>query len=164
MWELDHDEGWALKNWCFWMWCWRRLSKVPWTARRSNQSILKISTLNIYWKDWCWSWSSSALASWCKELTQWQEPDPGKDWRQKEKGVTEDEMIRYYHQLNVHEFEKIGKDWGAWHASVYGITKNQKQLSTWTTLCYMWFWLPSPKEIDTKNFFSLKYNVKNVFH
>ena len=41
MWELDCEESWAPKNWCFWMWCWRRLLRVPWTARRSNQSILK---------------------------------------------------------------------------------------------------------------------------
>ena len=48
MWELDSKESWALKNWCFWpanilCWrsCWRRLLRVPWTARRSNQSILK---------------------------------------------------------------------------------------------------------------------------
>ena len=41
MWELDYKESWTLKNWCFWTWCWRRLLKVPWTARRSNQPILK---------------------------------------------------------------------------------------------------------------------------
>ena len=41
MWELDYKEGWALKNWCFWTLNWRRLLKVPWTARKSNQSILK---------------------------------------------------------------------------------------------------------------------------
>ena len=41
MWELDYKEGWVLKNWCFWIWCWRRLLRVPWTARRSNQSIVK---------------------------------------------------------------------------------------------------------------------------
>ena len=42
MWELDCEESWALKNWCFWtVWCLRRLLRVPWTARRSNQSILK---------------------------------------------------------------------------------------------------------------------------
>ena len=41
MWELDCEESWALKNWCFELWCWRRLLRVPWTARRSNQSILK---------------------------------------------------------------------------------------------------------------------------
>ena len=41
MWELDHEEGWGLKNWCFWTGFWRRFLRVPWTARRSNQSILK---------------------------------------------------------------------------------------------------------------------------
>ena len=41
MWELDYKESWALKNWCFELWCWRRLLRVPWIARRSNQSILK---------------------------------------------------------------------------------------------------------------------------
>ena len=41
MWELDHKESWALKNWCFELWCWRRFLRIPRTARRSNQSILK---------------------------------------------------------------------------------------------------------------------------
>ena len=41
MWELEYKENWVLKNWCFWTGCWRRLLKVPWTARRSSQSILK---------------------------------------------------------------------------------------------------------------------------
>ena len=40
MWELDYKESWVLKNWCVWLWCWRRPLRVPWTARRSNQSIL----------------------------------------------------------------------------------------------------------------------------
>ena len=38
---MDHEKGWALGNWCFRTWCWRRLLRVPWTKRRSNQSILK---------------------------------------------------------------------------------------------------------------------------
>ena len=41
MWELDYKENWAQKNWSFELWCWRRLLRVPWTARKSNQSILK---------------------------------------------------------------------------------------------------------------------------
>ena len=53
----------------FELWCWRRLLRVPWTARRSNQSILKESVLTIHWKDWCWSWNSNTLATWCEELT-----------------------------------------------------------------------------------------------
>ena len=58
----------------FELWCWRRLLRVPWTARRSNQSILKeISPfgLIIHWKDWGWNWSSNTLATRCEELTHW---------------------------------------------------------------------------------------------
>ena len=53
----------------FELWCWRRLLRVPWTARRSNQSILKEISPGVHWKDWCWSWNSNTLATWCEELT-----------------------------------------------------------------------------------------------
>ena len=56
------------------LWCWRRLLRVPWTARRSNQSILKRSVLGVHWKDWCWSWNSNTLATWCEELTLLKRP------------------------------------------------------------------------------------------
>ena len=49
--------------------CWRRFLRVPWTTRRSNQSVL-----NIHWKDWCWSWSSNTLATWCEEETHLKRP------------------------------------------------------------------------------------------
>ena len=70
-------ESWIIKKaehqriHAFELWCWRRLLRLPWTARRSNQSILRKSVLNIHWKDWCWSWSSHFFATWCKELTHW---------------------------------------------------------------------------------------------
>ena len=48
--------------------------RVPWTARRSNQSILKEISLGVHWKDWCWSWNLSTLASWCEELTHLKRP------------------------------------------------------------------------------------------
>ena len=74
MWELDYKESWVPKNWCFELWCWRRLLRVLWTARRSNQSILRKSVLKIHWKDWCWSWNSNTLATWCEVLTPWKRP------------------------------------------------------------------------------------------
>ena len=58
----------------FELWCLRRFSRVPWTARRSNQSIQRKSVLNIHWKDWCWSRNSNTLATWCEELTQLKRP------------------------------------------------------------------------------------------
>ena len=64
-------KSWTLKN-AFKLWCWRRLLKVPWTSRRSNQSILKISTLKIHLKDWCWS--SNNFLTWCEGLTHWIRP------------------------------------------------------------------------------------------
>ena len=57
-------------------------------------------------KDWCWSWSSNILATWCKELTDWKRPWAGKDWRQEENGTTEDEMVEWYRQLYGDEFEQ----------------------------------------------------------
>ena len=58
----------------FELWCWRRLLRVPWTARRSNQSILKKISPECSFKDWCWSWNSTTLATWCKELTYLKRP------------------------------------------------------------------------------------------
>ena len=55
-------------------WCWRRLLTVTWTARRSNQSILKEINLGVHWKEWCWSWNSNTLATLCEELTHWKRP------------------------------------------------------------------------------------------
>ena len=54
--------------------CWRRLLRVPWTARRSNQSILKEINPEYSLEDWCWSWNSKTLATWCEELTHWKRP------------------------------------------------------------------------------------------
>ena len=71
-WTMKKAEGRRID--AFELWCWRRLLRVPSTARRSNQSTLKETTLNIRWKDWCWSWSSNALATWCEELTHWKRP------------------------------------------------------------------------------------------
>ena len=53
---------------------WRRLLRVPWTARRSNQSVLKEISPEYSWKDWCWSWNSNTLATSYEELTHWKRP------------------------------------------------------------------------------------------
>ena len=104
MWELDYKESWEPENWFLEIAVWRRVLSVPWTARRSNQLIIKKSTLNIHWKDWCRNWSSNTLATWCKELTH--QKMSGKDWMQEEKGTTEDEMVGWHHRLEGHQFEQ----------------------------------------------------------
>ena len=69
-WTIKKAEHWRID--AFELWCWRRLLRVPWTARRSNQSILREINPKFSLKDWCWS--SSTLATWCKELTDWKRP------------------------------------------------------------------------------------------
>ena len=54
--------------------CWRSLLRVPWTARRSNQSILKEISPDYSFKDWCWNLNSNTLATWCEELTHLKRP------------------------------------------------------------------------------------------
>ena len=74
MWELDYKEA---KNWgidAFELWCWRRLLRVPWTAKRSNQSILKEINPEYSLEGWCWSWNSNTLVTWCIELTDLKRP------------------------------------------------------------------------------------------
>ena len=70
----DYKERWALKNWYFWTVMLEKTLRVPWTARRSNQSILSTSVLGVIWKDWCWSWNSNILATGCEELTHLKRP------------------------------------------------------------------------------------------
>ena len=88
------------------LWCWRKLLRVPWTARRSNQSVKGNTT-------WILIGKTDAEAQppilWLPDMKSWltgQDPDAGKDWRQEEKEMTEDEMVGRYHWLTGHEFEQ----------------------------------------------------------
>ena len=103
VWE-DHLEKGKAKHQridAFKLWWWRRLLRVPWTGRRSNQSILKeISPgCSLEGPETPVLWPPDA-----KSWLIWKDPDAGKDWGQEEKGTTEDEMVEYHHQLNEHEF------------------------------------------------------------
>ena len=114
MWELDH-ESWALKNWCFLTVVLENTLENPLDCKVSNQSILKeISPiLNIYWKDWCWSWDSNILATWYEELTHCKRVS----WIRErslmlgkiesgEMGMTGDETVGWHHRLVGQEFEQ----------------------------------------------------------
>ena len=63
-WTINKTE--CQRSFAFELWCWRRLLRVPWTARRS--------ALGFLWKDWCWSWNSTTLVTWCEELTHLKRP------------------------------------------------------------------------------------------
>ena len=88
-WTINKAECWRIDAFELW-----GCLRVPWAAKRTNQSVPIESTMNIHWKDWCWSWSSNTLATWWEELTHWKNSDAGKDWGQEEKGIAEDEVVR----------------------------------------------------------------------
>ena len=124
-------ESWTIKKTehqridAFELWCWRRLLRVPWTAKRSNQSILKEIS------PWIFIGRVDAQAEtrklWRPDPKNWlteKDPDAGKDWRQEEKGTTEDEMVGWHHQLNGHDLSKLQElvmDREAWHAAVHEV-------------------------------------------
>ena len=117
----------------FELWCWRRLLRVPWTARRSNQSILKISP-GCSLKDWCWSWNSNILATWCEELTHLKRPWC---WEGLGAGGEGDNRGRdgwTASPSNQWTWVWIDDGWAAWLAAVHGVAKSRTRLSDWTEL------------------------------
>ena len=102
---IKKAEGWRIG--AIELWRWRRLSRVPWTARKSNQSILKeispeYSLEGLMLKLKLQHFSHLMQRTW---LTG-KDPDAGKDWRWEEKGMIEDEMVGWHHWLHGHEFEQ----------------------------------------------------------
>ena len=85
----------------FELWCWRRLLRVPWTARRSNQSILKEISPGCSLEGLKLQYFGHLIA---KSWLIWKDPDGGKDWGQEEKGTTENEMVGWHHWLNGNGF------------------------------------------------------------
>ena len=106
MWELDHKESWALKNWCFWTVVLKKTLESPLDCKeikpvhpKGNQSWIFFRRNDA---------EAEAPILWVSDVKSWliwKDPDAGKDWRQEEKGMTEDEMVGGHHWLDGHEFE-----------------------------------------------------------
>ena len=105
MWELDYKESWALKNWCFWTVVMEKTFESPLDCKEIQPVHPK---RNQYWiftgrtdveAETPKLWPPDA-----KNWLIWKDPDAGKDWRWKEKGLTEDEMVGWHHRFNGHEF------------------------------------------------------------
>ena len=107
MWELDHKEIWLKRIDVFELWCWRRLLRVPWTARRSNQSILKEINPEYSFRTDTETETPILWPPDVKNWPIWKDPDDGKIWMWEEKGMSDDDTVGWHHQLNGHEFEYI---------------------------------------------------------
>ena len=106
MWELDCKESWAPKNWCFWTVVLKKTLESPLDCKeiqqvhpKGNQSWIFIGRTDV---------EAETPILWPPDVRSWliwKDPDTGKDWRQEEKGMTEDEMVGWHHGLNGNEFE-----------------------------------------------------------
>jgi len=107
MWELDHKEGWALKNWCFWTVVLEKTFQSPLDYKeikpvnpKGNQSWIFIGRTDA---------EAEAPIFWPPDAKSWlirKDPNVGKDWSQEEKGTTEDELVGLHHRLDGHVFEQ----------------------------------------------------------
>ena len=106
MWSWTIKKGEHQRTDAFELWCWRRCLRVPWTVRRSNQSILK--EINPEYSSEGLMLKLKIQYFWPPDSKSWligKDPDAGKDWRP-EKGTTVDEMVGWHHWLNEYEFEQ----------------------------------------------------------
>ena len=143
MWELDYKESWAPRNWCFWTVVLEKILESPLDCKeiqpvhpKGDQSWV------LYWKDWCWSWNSNTLATWCEELTHLKRPWCWERLRAREEGgdrgwdgwmaspaqwtwICVDSGSRWWTVLSFMGSQRVGHDWAT-------------ELKVWISHCGEW--------------------------
>ena len=133
LWELDHKEDWALRNWCLWTVVLEKTLESPLDYKEIKPANLKGN------QPWIFIGSSDVETPvlWppdAKNQVIEKDPDAGKDWRREEKEMTEDEMVGWHHWLNGHEFEQSsGRWWGTGKPGVLQSMVLQRVGHNWLT-------------------------------
>ena len=134
--KMDYKESWAPKNWCFWTVMLEKTLESPLTCKEiklvnpeGNQNWIFIGRTDA---------NAVTPILWLPDVKNWligKDPEAEKDWRQEEKGMTEDEMVGWHHWLNGHESEQalgVSDGQGSLGAAVHGVRKSDWTELTWT--------------------------------
>ena len=134
LWELDQKEGWALKNWCFITVVLEKNVENPLDSKEiklispeGNQSWIVTRSMNV---------EAENPKLWPPDAKNWligKDPDAGKDWRQKEKGTAEDEMVRQHRRFNGLNLSEVRIQWRTGDSGMLQFMQSQRFVQAWGT-------------------------------